>query len=220
MTPLVTQLVLLLLISAVFGLLLKSYRRPDAMEESFLCSILLLAAGAVVPDVLLLFPFVWWAFKVMWADNLRVYLASVFGILFVAFYAAILYFLWPESAVVGFVEERLADAFHRTCCFSLQSQVGLEWLIITVLSALLGFWLLIAHLGRYTRANVKVQSRLLVALPFFGLSLLSSLFPTAQGNGMLSVLAASALFLSILWLATYGLPKLSMPSRRRRNPYR
>lgn len=217
MSLLATQITLLLLVSAVFWLLLRSYRRTDAMEESLLCSILLLAAGMIVPDVLLLFPFVWWAFTVLWADNLRVYLASAFGILFVAFYAAVVWVIWPESAVVGFVQERFIDVFHRTFCLSSQSQVGLVWLVITAVAAIFGLWALIAHLSCYSSANVQVQTRLLVAIPFFVISLLSSLFPTRQGNGMLSVLAAAALFIMILWLANKKTtPRRGWLFRRRR----
>ena len=55
---LVRQTILLILVGAAFALLLGTYRKQNAVEESFLCGILLMLAGCVVPDALLFFPVV------------------------------------------------------------------------------------------------------------------------------------------------------------------
>lgn len=222
------QLILLVLVGTAFALLLSTYRKQNAIEESFLCSILLMAAGCIVPESLLLFPAVWWAFTVLWSDGLRVYLASVCGILLVAFYAVLVWLFLPESALALFVEERLTNAFSRV--LFLQAEMPLPELTVAAAAAVLGLWALIAHLARYTRANVRIQNFLLVTLPFFALSVLSVVFPAADGNCMLSTLAASALFLAGLYLNAYGMPRIRLPKRRRdmsrrrmrgrKNPYR
>ena len=235
-------LILLVLVGSAFTLLLKTYRKQNAIEESFLCSILLMAAGCIVPESLLLFPAVWWAFTVLWSDGLRVYLASVCGILLVAFYAVLVWKFLPGSTLTLFVEERLTNAFQRQLiykftnlprlCRSYEALPNKEIykLSIAASAAVLGLWALIAHLARYTRANVRIQNFLLVTLPFFALSALSVVFPAADGNCMLSTLAASALFLVGLYIHAYGFPRIRLPKRRRdmsrrrirgrKNPYR
>ena len=223
------QLILLVLVGSAFTLLLKTYRKQNAIEESFLCSILLMAAGCIVPESLLLFPAVWWAFTVLWSDGLRVYLASVCGILLVAFYAVLVWKFLPGSTLTLFVEERLTNAFQRQLIYKF-TNLPIYKLSIAASAAVLGLWALIAHLARYTRANVRIQNFLLVTLPFFALSALSVVFPAADGNCMLSTLAASALFLVGLYIYAYGFPRIRLPKRRRdmsrrrirgrKNPYR
>jgi len=226
------QLILLVLVGGSFALLLRTFRKQNAMEESFLCSILLMAAGCVMPDSLLLFPAVWWAFTVLWSDCLRVYLASLCGILLVLFYAALAWYVLPDSWLVCFVQGQFTDAFSRTFCWSpiYTSANAYIYTATTAVVAILGLWSIIAHFMRFTRANVRVQTYLLVALPYFGLSLLSCIFPTRMGNSMLSVLVGITLFLIILYLHAYGFPRIRRakrrknPSRRkwkgRKNPYR
>ena len=223
------QLILLVLVGTAFILLLRTYRKQNAIEESFLCSILLMAAGCIVPETLLLFPAVWWAFTVLWSDGLRVYLASICGIMLVAFYAVLAWQFLPESTLTLFVLERITNAFSRLLIYK-QTSLPVYELAIAAAAAVLGLWALIAHLSRYARANVRIQNFLLVTVPFFALSALSVLFPAADGNCMLSTLAASALFLVGLYLHAYGFPRIRMPQRRRdtsrrrwkgrKNPYR
>ena len=223
------QLILLVLVGTAFVLLLRTYRKQNAIEESFLCSILLMAAGCIVPETLLLFPAVWWAFTVLWSDGLRVYLASVCGIMLVAFYAVLAWQFLPESTLTLFVSERITNAFQRQLIYKF-TNLQIYKLSIAASAAVLGLWALIAHLSRYARANVRIQNFLLVTVPFFALSALSVLFPAADGNCMLSTLAASALFLVGLYLHAYGFPRIRMPQRRRdtsrhrwkgrKNPYR
>ena len=222
---LTTQSILLVLIGGAFALMLRTYRKQNATEESFLCSILLMLAGCVVPESWLLFPAVWWAFTVLWSDCLRVYLASACAILLVLFYAVLAWEIFPDSPLVVFVEDNLTSAFSRTPIYSTAQEVcpqerllHLYKLCIAAAAAFLGLWTLFAHLSKYTRANVRVQNFLLVTIPFFLLSLLSVLFPAANGNCMLSVLVATTLFLIGLYLSAYGFPRIRLPKRRRTGP--
>ena len=224
-----TQLTLLVLTGIAFALLLGTFRRQDAMEEGFLCSVLLMAAGCVVPDALVFIPFLWLGFKNMWSDSLRMYCASVCGILLVAFYAAIAWFVWHESPAVTFVETNVYDAFTRTLFITQDGLVLPLWqTIVAALAMIAGLWLIVVHLSKYTRANVRVQARLLACVPFFLLSALSCIFPTQSGNCLFATLVAAPCFLFGLYVATYGWPKIRIRkhprrvSRRRlkRNGYR
>ena len=228
----VRQAILLVLVGSAFALLLRMYRKQNAIEESFLCGILLMVAGGVVPDAWLLIPVVWWAYTVLWADSLRVYLASVCAILLIGFYVALCWFVLPDSAVTVFVRERVMNAFSRSFCYAEGEAVpSLRWLITAAAATFLGVWSLLTHLSRYSRANVRVQNFLLVAVPFFLLSLLSVLFPARDGASLLFVLLGSAVFFMALYLSAYGFPRIRLPKRsrtslsnrkwkHRKNPYR
>lgn len=212
----ITQLTLLVLVSAVFALLLKTYRQQTAMEESFLCSMLLMCAGCVTPDALLFFPVVWWAFVVLWSNNLRMYMASMCGIMLVVLYAVLVLFLWPESIVVASVRSQLTESLSRQL-LTFDSSPLTIWRIVTAgIAMFIGLCAMIAHLSRFARANVRVQSRVLISIPFLLLSILSCLFPTASGNCLLAILVAAAVYLSILYLASYGIPRVRFPRKERR----
>jgi len=207
-----SQLVLLLSMVSVYMLMLRCYRRQDAMEESYLCSILLCLAGCLVPEAVLLVPFFWWGFHMIWANNLRVYMASVLGILSVALYAAIAAFMWPESVVVRFVEQQWIDAFSRQFC----SAMPLWYILSGSIVGGLGLWYLAAHLIKFARANVRIQTRALLMLPVVLISILSFLFPAQSGNSLLVILYVSSIYLMVLHLVTYGLPKIHLPKRKER----
>ena len=216
---LIRQLILLVLVGTAFTLLLRMYRKQNAIEDSFLCGILLMVAGCVEPDAWLFFPVIWWAYTVLWADSLRVYLASVCAILLVGFYVALCCFVLPDSAVTLFIRERLANAFSRPFCYAEGEAVpSLPWLIAAAVAAFMGVWSLLAHLRRYSRTNVRVQNFLLVTIPFFLLSLLSVLFPARDGASLMSVLFGASAFLMALYLSAYGFPRIRLPKRRRTSP--
>ena len=218
MTLWATQLTLLVPACVAFALLLSTYRRQDAMEEGFLCSLLLMAAGCVVPDALAFIPFLWVGFKNLWSDNLRVYCASACGILLVAFYAAIAWFFWHDSLAVTFVETNVYDAFSRTFFFTEGRPVLPLWQTVVIIVAIVaGLWLIVVHLSKYTRANVRVQARLTACVPFLLLSALSCLFPTRSGNCLFATLIAAPCYLFGLYVSAYGWPKLRLRRTPRRN---
>lgn len=209
-----SQLILLALLAGVFVLLLRSYRKQNAMEESFLCSILLMGAACVAPEVVVFFPVVWWAFHLLWADGLRVYLASMLGILFFLLYAALVYFFYPDWWVVGYVRSQIDVLLIRSVCFWPGQMVApIEYLTVTGLFSLLGIWALIAHLLKYSRANVRVQTRVLLTIPFLLLSVVSCIFPSA-GNCLLLPLVALAMYLAVIYVKVYGFPRFKRKQHR------
>lgn len=218
----ITPLALLLLVSAAFALLILTYRRQDAMEESFLCSILLAVAGCAVPDAWFFLPAVWWAFTILWSNHRRMYLASLCGLLLCALYAAVIFYRWPESIVARFVQESVQTALQRRWCVDMlmDGTLPLWWAITGVLAAIVGIWMLIAHLSKYARANVRTQTLLLIAVPFLLLSLLSCLFPMQNGNSLLVILVVAALYLFVLYIVAYGFPRIRLRPRRRKSSRR
>lgn len=210
----VRQAILLVLVGAAFALLLGTYRKQNAVEESFLCGILLMLAGCVMPDALLFFPVVWWGFTVLWSDSLRVYLASVCAIMLVGLYVALIWLLLPDCPLTLFIQDNIFSAFIRTP-FYRSANIPICQLIIAAVAVFFGLWTLFAHLSRYSRANVRTQNFLLVTIPFFLLSILSVFFPADNGNDMLSILVGTTLFLIGLYLKAYGFPRFRLPRRQR-----
>lgn len=209
-----SQLILLALLAGVFVLLLRSYRKQNAMEESFLCSILLMGAACVAPEAVVFFPVVWWSFHLLWADSLRVYLASVLGILFFTLYAVLTCFFFPDWWVIDYVQSQIDASLVRSVCFwPGQTVASVEYLAAIGLFSLMGIWALIAHLLKYSRANVRVQTRVLLTIPFLLLSVLSCLFPSG-GNGLLLPLVALAMYLAITYVKAYGFPRIKRKQRR------
>lgn len=206
------QILLLLSISVIYALMLRCYRRQDAMEESFLCSILLGITCLFVPDAIALVPFFWWGFHTLWANNLRMYLASMLGLLSVALYASISAFLWPDSWMVATITMLWQSEFSRSFCLSMP----LWFLISSGIAAFLGMWYLAAHLLKFARANVRIQTRALLCLPVVLISTLSCLFPPAGGTCLFSLLCLSSGYVTILHWITYGLPKIRLPKRKER----
>ena len=212
---LAVQLTVLAVVGAAFALLLTAYRKPDAVENSFLCSVLLMAGGCIEPDLLLFIPVFWWGFSRLWADNLRVYLASLCGILLVALYAAIIWFFLPECNACLWVLSRFDAALNRSFCFDDGQFIpSLTALIIAGVSAVAGIWVLMAHMVRFGRANINIRAYVGVAVPFFLLSLLSTLFPDAHGHSLLPLLVGFTAYLMGVYLYAYGMPRVKLPQRR------
>lgn len=173
------------------------------------------AAGCFVPDCAILWLVSIGLFHMLRAGNIRLHVASFIGIATVAIYSALTWFLAPDSVVVQYVISNWQDAFQRNPVWDAWP----IWLLLStcVLTAI-GLWSQMALWLRYNQANVRIQTRLLLVAPFYWLSLLSCLFPTLSGNSMLSILWASAIYFPILYIMTYGWPK--MPTRAKADPYR
>lgn len=63
----------------VLLLILKIYRKPDAMQESFITTLLLCIVSLAIPDILIFIPILWIMLSVQMSFNLRVWLASITG---------------------------------------------------------------------------------------------------------------------------------------------
>lgn len=205
------HILIVLMAVAVFRLLCISYRRQDAQQNVFLLSLLLCVMALLMPDAVVLLPLTWWAVFGLRASNLRTYMASVIAVLTVGIYAAVVWVIWPDGAVVGY-EKQLWQAaiFGRQFCWLVLPPVVQ---MVSALFVLIGLWSMIAHLQRYSRANVRIQTRVLLAAPVFFVSLISTLY-TPAGGALVALLWASALYLMLLYLITYGLPRVNLRSSK------
>lgn len=208
----IAQILTVLMAVAAFRLLLISYRRQDAQQNVFLLSLLVCTMGLLVPDALVLFPFVWWAIFGLRASNLRTYIASLIAILTVGIYAALAWAIWPESGPVKAEMAIWQDAiFSRGFCWEVMPP---EVLIACGFLVVVGIWSLIAHVQRYSRANVRIQTRVLLVIPVFAVSLVSTFYPSHSGLSLAGMLCASAGYLTVLYLMTYGFPRINLRSSR------
>lgn len=206
------QLIVSLIAAVCFMLLINSYRRQDAMQNMFLLGMLLAIGAIFIPETILCLPLCWWCLFTLRANNFRTILASLLGVAIVSLYAALAVCFLPDATWVNCGMAVWMDAFERA--FGILSQP--LWIVITTcILGVVGFMYLVAHFRRYSTANVRIQTRLLIATPFYWLSLLSCLFPSSSGNCLLSMFWLSSLYLIILYTATYGLPRFNNPFARR-----
>lgn len=198
---------------AIFGLLQHSYRNSHATEESFLCALLIMVMSAVVPDAVVLLPVVLWGFHLLWADNLRVFLAALVGVLLPLLYASLAAWIWPDAGLVAAVGRVWSDALHRTFCYP----GPLPLLIAEAVLFLLTSYLLVVHLYKFTRANVRTQGTILLSIPLLVLSALSCVFPSVGGNSLLVVMVLLLVYLMVQYVVSYGFPKVRIKRRERRS---
>lgn len=198
----------------MFLLLLRSYRRQDAQQNMFLLSLLLCGMTLVTPDALLFFPVVWWTAFMLRASNLRTYMASLIAILTVLLYASLVWFIWPDSALILTEQMLWEGAFMRAFCWDI---LPLWALIVSGVAVVIGLWLLIAHLRNYPRANVRIQTRIQLVAPAFFLAMLSVFFPPLNGLTLMPLLWLASLYMTVLYLTTYGFPRMSLSSNNRRS---
>lgn len=184
------------------------------MQTSYFVSMVLVLLASLVPDAIVLLPLFWVNLGILRAANNRVVIASMLGLLTVALYGGLSCLIWPEAMAVVHFKESIAYALTRSYCF----RVFPLWMLVTsgVLS-LLGLWAQWAHFKRFTTANVRTQTRLLLITPAYWVTLASTLFPAANGSCLMALLWATSLYYPILYVATYGFPKL--PSISHSNPY-
>lgn len=124
-----TQLVVAVF-QAVLFLTLKTYHKPNAVQESFLATMLLCLAGLVIPDILLFIPIVWVMLWVQRSFNLKVWMASLIGAATVLLYVTL--FNWLDWIHIG----SISDICARTEIQSLGT-VHLTALIVTATEGLL-----------------------------------------------------------------------------------
>ncbi|MBQ9340445.1 MAG: hypothetical protein IJS13_08990 [Paludibacteraceae bacterium] len=200
---------------AVFALLLTLYRREDGMRELYVSSLFVSLLSLFFPDYVVTLPLMWLAAGVQKALNFRVWSASVLGVATVVLYAALTLVVFPNADVVAYVVNVWKDATVRGWCW----EVMPLWInVVSLLMALLGLLVAIAHLRRFVVANVRIQTRLLISLPAMLLALLSCCYTAVNGTGVFALLWTNAIYIAVLYITTYGLPQL--PSWSRSDPYR
>lgn len=200
-----TQIIVAACFAASFDRLKVSYRRQDAQQNMFLLSILLGIAALFVPETWLIIPFTWGALSALRAYNFKAVMASIMGAMTVVIYSGIVWFVWPDSTPVEFVQ----SIYNDSLCRLFGWWTGPLWQTL-VMSVLMLFSIVyqLAHLSRFSSANVRVQTRFLLAVPIYWLTFLSCLFPSCTGNCLLLANWISACYLVYLFVANYGLPSV------------
>lgn len=195
----------------IFLLLQHSYRSGNATEESFLCALLVAIASCWIPDMAVMLPIVWWGFHLVWADNFKVWLASILGVILVGVYVGAGMWILPNHPWMVAVRENWQQAFVRHFIYP---SSGVEMVVLGSL-LLTSLFFFIAHLSRFTRTSGKMQANLLLCAPVLLLALVSSLFPGANGASLAVVVLVVDLYLVVLYLKVWGLPKRK-PRRHRK----
>ncbi len=196
------QIVLLLCLLALL-LVFSVYHRNNAVHESFLCAILLSFAGLLLPDIIILIPFAWFAFMWQRAFSSKVWFASLVGIFTVGLYTTLVWWIgWidicPPSALI-----------ERDVLTLLPLNTGAAYLLL----AFLGTVFMLTAFYRFRRANSTMQSYVVLnAVPFVIFSILMffplSDFPStfilaAAGYSALAskvFITQSSVFIGILFL--------------------
>lgn len=194
----------------IFFLTQHTYRRSDAMEESFLCALLWLLASCFQPDMLVMMPVIWWGYRLVWSNSFRMYMAFLIGVLLVAVYGACAYWLRPSGVVADVLDSWLTIWERRTLL-----DESVPYIVGTIVLALVGIFIVVAHLGKISYVAGRMQANILYCIPFIGLGILSCCFPSAYDYLPLwqpAILAT--LYLYGLYVHLHGFPRL-LPRRRR-----
>ena len=169
-----------------------------------------------VPDAIMFFPATWWLIFALRASNFRTYLASVVGILVVILYAGIVWLIWPLSDVVRWVIEAWTTVFPRdfviTAWASSPTSMRIV-LVVSAVSACAGIVCVIGFGSKFTQANVRIQSRSMVAALAFFIAVVSTVFPPTQGMSLFPIVWLTAMYMTSLYIITYGFPRFSLRMR-------
>ena len=169
-----------------------------------------------VPDAVALFPIAWWLIFALRASNFRTYLASAIGVLLVVLYFGIAWLLWPQSTAIQFILHAWETCFPRVFVVSTWAVSTTAMRIALVTSAVFACVGLICIIGfgsRFTQANVRIQSRSMIAAFAFLIAAVSAVSPPAQGLSLFPIVWLAAIYMTSLYLLTYGFPHFSFRMR-------
>ena len=169
------QLAVLCVLMVMF-LLIRAYRSQNAVEEAFLCGILIAGCSLLLPDVIFLLPALWIGFSLQRAFNGRIIASSLTGVAVVALYSAAAWWMgWLCPCRWGnFFEREFPESIQLY-----QSILLAAWAVLFIVEGILSF----------SRANSGEQSYLsLMALPAL-LSVILIFFPSADFDTMQGVAA-------------------------------
>lgn len=159
-----------LVLAAVCLMLLNTYRSENAVQESFISTLLICAAVLVLPDMLFMLPVLWIGFAVQRAFNLRVALASVVAVCIFALYLWLSVMLFPDA--FGIVS--LHDAFCRSWIgLQIPMLSAVSVLLLEVWGVLFAVWAMIG----FSRETNRAQSLVLLLLLILLVSMPMLLFP-------------------------------------------
>ncbi|MCM1034292.1 MAG: hypothetical protein NC038_02400 [Paludibacter sp.] len=155
LTTAVFQFVLLLILS--------TYHKDHAVEESFLSTLLLCMGAMIMPDMLWFIPIVWLLFIVQRAFTLRTWLASLTGGILVAIYATLLH-------CMGLI--RIGTPQELFLRQSIAEWNTKEW-ITAILITIEGIFFIVCILMRITQENHNIRSYITcLSIPFIPASIL------------------------------------------------
>lgn len=124
-----TQLAIIVFQIALL-LTLKTYRKPHAVQESFLSTILLCIVSLILPDILLFIPLIWLMLHIEHSFNLRVWLASLIAISIVLLYTILLnHFDLISIGTFSYILSRLSISSFNTIHIIALSALATESLL-------------------------------------------------------------------------------------------
>lgn len=193
------------LMLALSLLLNTMYREDGAENKCFLCGILCAICILIQPETLLYLPLLWVSFRVLRISTMRTFVASVLGLGIVAIYTSLAWWYWQDATWMQTIVFSYAGIFNR------------EWIIVRPIwevgvvaaSTLLGLYFILHHMLIFTRANVHVQTRYLLLLPFFFIGAADSIYPQQEATSLWIWVAISSLSLAILYFVHFGIPRFS-----------
>ncbi len=186
-----------IVISAVFVvaiILQKTYRHEKAVEQSFLTTLILLAASILIPDLIFFIPFLWLCFLFQQSMNLKVWLSSINAIVLVAIYVTLMY-LFNYDNLIPYTFNDLTD---RTFILSNISNFTDKYPISIIYLEVLSLILIGLSVINLNRQNISVQSFVIIFIILLIPALVLSLWSI---NGFYS--SAYLLFVSLSALCAY-----------------
>ncbi len=185
----------LLGIQVVLLLLAGCYRSENAVQESFIGTVIILACSMMQPDMLFLLPVFWIGLAVQRAFNLRVLLASVIACVVFALYVWLsqkFFGGWFEGFRVVTVKECFARTWWGTNPLWQILYTEVTGVVFAVLSAL--------ALSRESSRAGSMVIQLLMILLVSGVLLL---FPPVMFSSLLSVAVYAASALTAYYFCTH-----------------
>ncbi len=179
--------IVLLLFQLILHLVMSAYRREQAVEPAFLASLLLCVAALFLPDVLFLLPILWTIFIVQKAMSLRVFLASMVGVVLVWLYAYLFKYLgWIDGM-------ELTEVWQRT-----NIDQSASFYLFNAIFTIVGLFFALMNMGHQNIENTPITVFVWsVSIAFVPCAILM-FFPSAYFASLFII----TLFL-IITLATY-----------------
>lgn len=187
-----------LITQIIVVLILNSWRKQNAVEESFLSSLLLITLVMIIPDAVVFFPLLWLSFVLQRAFSLKVWLASITAIVVVAIYAiALNYTGWFDD----FYFASLSQIITR-------SWIKIDTNLITIgASSIAGVLFLLYSFIDFQRDNTSVQSFIILYSCLYIISTILMFFPPAYFPSLIGI---SVFATSMLALSTFALKQQSV----------
>lgn len=151
----------------IMHILFRGFREKDTTEDAFISSLVLLLASLLVPDMIWLFPFIWIAYIILSAFNMRTMLATLIALgMFVLYLGIGLYFDKIDNPFLSLLDRQ----------FIFESADPEEWIMQAVLM-FMGCYFFIITVIRVDRDSVRQQAVLTLFALFFAATIVMVLYP-------------------------------------------